>query len=104
MSTIQFDIDRISGVITTTGGAAGEMLLPGGMAREILQIVCVPAIVNNMYTFQLVNKNDSDMDMFKRDVDGVLNELISFPIHGDYKVIISGQSSDDTFKIRLIYR
>ena len=104
MSTIHFNIERISGSITTLGGLNGEMNLPEGMAEEIRQIVCVPAITGNMYKFTIVNKDDNDMEMFVRDVDGTLNEIVSLPIYGNYKVVISSQSSDDTFKIRFLYR
>lgn len=103
MSTFHYDVNRISGIITTASGT-GTMDMPNGMAEEIRQVVCQPAITSNMYTIRLMNKDDSDMVMWTRDADGEMREDVSVTIYGNYMVNISGASEDDTFKVRLLYR
>jgi len=103
MSTIKFDLERISCVVITTSGS-GYAHLPDGMAEEIQQVVCQPAISNNMYTIRLMNKDDNDMIMWSQECEGEYQENVSIPIYGNYKVNISGVTSDDTFKVRFLYR
>jgi len=103
MSTIKFDLERISVVVTAVSGT-GVASLPAGMAEEIRQVVCQPAISNNMYTMRLMNKDDNDMVMWTQDCDGLYQENINIPVYGNYKVNISGATNDDTFKVRFLYR
>lgn len=103
MSTMHYDWRRISGTVIASG-SNGTMDLPEGMAEEVRQVICEPTISNNMYTFRLINKDDNDMVMWTRDVDGKLDELVSLPIYGNYGVVITDQASSDTFKVRLLYR
>lgn len=103
MSTIHYDLNRISSLITAVSGT-GYADLPEGMAEEIRQVVCQPAISNNMYTIRLMNKDDNDMVMWTRDCDGIYQEDVAVPVYGNYKVNISGATSDDIFKVRLLYR
>ena len=103
MSTIHYDINRISGLVTTASGT-GHMSLPDGMAEEIRQVVVQPTISSNMYTVRLMNKDDNDMVMWTRDADGEFREDVAVSIYGNYKVNISGATSDDIFKVRLLYR
>lgn len=104
MSVVHYDWRRKSGVVIASGSSNGTMDLPEGMAEEVRQVVCTPTISNNMYTFRLVNKDDDDMTMWERDVDGTLSELVSLPVYGNYKAIVSDQASNDTFEIRILYR
>ncbi len=103
MSTIHFDLERISVVVTAVSGT-GYASLPEGMAEEIKQVVCQPAISNNMYTIRLMNKDDNDMEMWSEKCDGLYKENVSIPVYGNYKVNISGATHDDTFKVRFLYR
>jgi len=103
VSTINFNYERISLLVTAVSGT-GYADLPDGMAEEIQQIVCQPAISNNMYTIRLMNKDDNDMVMWTRDVEETHRENMSLPVYGNYKVNISGAVSDDAFKIRFLYR
>jgi len=103
MSTVHYDVNRISGIITAVSGT-GIMNLPSGMAEEIRQVVVQPAIPNNMYTVRLMNKDDNDMVMWTRDAEGDFREDVSVTIYGNYMVNISGAANDDIFKTRLLYR
>jgi len=103
MSTTHYDWRKITGVINTTG-ASGSLDLIEGMAEEIRQIVVTPAVSNNMYTIRMENKDDSDMPMFIRPAEGTYNEIVDLPVYGYYKLVIEGASSDDTFKIRILYK
>jgi len=102
MSTVKFDLNQIQKSITTSG-KTGTSALPYGMADIAKQIICEPAIPTNMYVFELICTTDSSRTRFRREVDGTLNEVIDFPIYGNYTAKISEASSDDTFKIRILH-
>ena len=102
MSTVTFDYNRIEGTITTSGNE-GEWNLPAGLACEVLQIIIEPAIPNNMYRAELCDVIENQR-MWKEDGDGKINYIEPFPIWGSYKVRITNATSDDTFKVVMIYR
>jgi len=103
MSTVTFDWRRKPGTITTSGGS-GEMDLVEGMAEEIKKIIVEPAITNNMYAFELINKDDNNLIEFSRRLDGAYREQVSLPVYGMYKIRITNASQDDIFRVRILYR
>jgi len=102
MGTVKYDLEEITKQITTVAGT-GSVALPTGLAEIAKQIVCTPATASTMFTFQLLNTNDSDSVVFERDADGVLNEIEDIPLYGEYKAKITGATANELFKIRILH-
>ena len=92
--------NRISKTLTASSGSASDTFNAQGLCQQIL---VKPATSSTQYDISLTDSGS--VVVFKRTSEvGILNELITLPLVGNYTVAIDNATADEDHEVLIVVR